>query len=144
VSRRVHLDANVILRFLRNDDPDQSPIAVVLFDRAQNGLLDLVVSPVTVLEVFYVLATSYGMPRPDVAKILHTLLASDLVRCEDKGITIDALQRITSNKVSFGDAYLMATASQSQEEIATFDKGIASLKDIRIYPLASLVKAKSK
>ena len=144
MSRRVHLDANVILRFLRNDDPEQSATAVVLFDRAQRGSLDLVVSPVTLMEVFYVLATTYGMRRPEVAKILHTFLTSDLVGCEDKGITIDALQRITTNKVSFGDAYLVATASHYQEELATFDKGITSLKDVRIYPLADLVKAKSR
>jgi predicted nucleic acid-binding protein len=144
VSRRVHLDANVILRFLRNDDPDQSPVAVVLFDRAQGGSIDLLVSPVTLLEVFYVLASIYGMPRPDVARILHKFLTSDLVKCEDNGIALDALQRITTNKVSFGDAYLVAAASRYQEELATFDKGITSLKDVRLFPLTALVKVKSK
>jgi predicted nucleic acid-binding protein len=144
MSQRVHLEANVLLRFLRNDDPQQSPIAAAFFERAQARNLRLLVSPVTLAEVFYVLASVYGLPRPEVARILHAALSSDLVWCEDGGVAVEALQRITSNKDSFGDAYLMATAIQADEELATFDKGITSHKDIRVYPLASLTKSKAK
>src|ERR1022692_3031883 len=101
MSRRVHLDANIILRFLRNDDPQQSQTAAELFKRAQSKELRLIVSPVIVLEVFYVLVKAYVMPRPEAAKVLDALLTSGLVLCEDDGVTVDALQRITSNKISF-------------------------------------------
>src|ERR1700733_2904358 len=122
MSRRVHLDANVILRFLRNDDPQQSPTAAGLFMRAQAGELRLIVSPVIVFEVFYVLVKSYAMPRPDARNVLDALLASGLVLCEDGGITADALKRITNNKISFGDAYLVATAARRKEELVSFDQ----------------------
>ena len=141
MSRRVHLDANVILRFLRNDDPEQAPIAAELFKRAQAKEVELIASPVTLLEVFYVLARTYGQPRAAVARILHTTVSSGLVACEDGGIVLDALQRITANKISFGDAYLAATVVRSKEELASFDKGVAAFKDARIYPLESLAKA---
>jgi len=144
MSRRVHLDANLILRFLRNDDPQQSQTAAELFKRAQTKEWQLIVSPVIVLEVFYVLAKSYAMPRPDAASVLATLLASGLVECEDGGITLDALQRITSNKISFGDAYLVASAARAQEELVCFDKGIAGFKDARLFPLNSLSKGSKK
>jgi predicted nucleic-acid-binding protein len=77
------LDANVILRFLRNDDAEQSPLAAELFERAQAATVNLIVSPVTLLEVFYVLATSYGMSRPEVARLLRVFLSSGLVACEE-------------------------------------------------------------
>jgi predicted nucleic acid-binding protein len=144
MSRRVHLDANVILRFLRNDDPHQAPIASELFKRGQAKQVELIASPVTLLEVFYVLASTYGQPRVAVAKILHTLVSSGLVVCEDGGIALDALQRITANKISFGDAYLAATAVRAKEEIASFDKGVAAFRDARVYPLESLAKAGRK
>ena len=144
MSRRFHLDANVILRFLRNDDPQQSPTAAALFQRAQAQEFRLVVSPVTVLEVFYVLVKSYDLPRPEAAAALDTLLTSGLVHCEDGGITINALQRITSNKIAFGDAYLVATAAHTKEEIVSFDKGIAVFKDARLFPLNSLSKSSKK
>lgn len=144
MSRRVHLDANIILRFLRNDDPQQSKTSAELFQRAQKNELHLIVSAVTILEVFYVLAKTYSMPRPDVARILDTLLASGLVLCEDGGITQDALRRITDNKISFGDAYLVATAVHAGEELVSFDKGVAAFKDARLFPLNSLSKGLKK
>lgn len=140
MSRRVHLDANVVLRFLRNDDPRQSQTAAELFKRAQTKELHLIVSPVIVLEVFYVLVKVYGLPRPDAAGALSALLASGLARCEDNGLTLQALQRITRNKISFGDAYLVATAARAKEELASFDQGIAVFKDARFYPLNALSK----
>ena len=144
MSRRVHLDANVILRFLRNDDPQQSQTAAELFKRAQAKELRLTASPVIVLEVFYVLAKVYAMPRPDAANFLDTLLSSGLVVCDDGGITLDALRRITTNKISFGDAYLVATAARAKEELVSFDKGMAAFKDARLFPLNSLSKGPKK
>lgn len=143
MSRRIHLDANVILRFLRNDDPQQSQTAAELFKRAQAKEFRLIVSPVIVLEVFYVLSKAYAMPRPEVAQVLDTLLNSGLVLCEDNGITLDALHRITSNKISFGDAYLVAAAAHAKEELVSFDKGMAAFKDARLFPLNSLSQSSS-
>ncbi|MDR3564514.1 MAG: PIN domain-containing protein [Negativicutes bacterium] len=139
--RRLHLDANIILRFLRNDGPQQSQTAAELFRRAQAKELRLVVSPVIVLEVFYVLAKVYEMPRPDAANVLETLLTSGIVACDDGGITLDALSRITSNKISFGDAYLVATSARAKEELVSFDKGMTAFKDARLFPLNSLSKS---
>jgi predicted nucleic acid-binding protein len=144
MNRRVHLDANIVLRFLRNDDQRQSPIAAELFKRAQTKELHLIVSSVTALEVFYVLVKSYSLPRLDAAKALATLLASGLVLCEDGGITLDALQRITSNKISFGDAHLVATAAHAKEELVSFDQGIAAFKDARFFPLNALSPSPQK
>ena len=144
MTRHVHLGANIILRFLRNDDPRQSLTAAELFKQAEKKELHLIASPVTILEVFYVLARTYAMPRPEVARILQTLLGSGLVSCEDGGIALDALRRITSNKISFGDAYLMATAAEANEEIVTFDQGILAAKDVRLYPLNSISKSSKK
>lgn len=144
MSRRVHLDANIILRFLRNDDPQQSPAAAELFRRAQAGEWQLLASSVTVLGVFYVLVKTYSMPRPRAAGILATLLESGLVLCEDGGITVDALHRITSGKISFGDAYFAASAARAGEELVSFDKGMAVFKDARLFPLNALSTGSKK
>lgn len=131
--QRVHLDANVILRFLRNDDPKQSPLAADLFTKAQEQKLDLIVSSVIILEVFYVLAETYGLQRTQVAKILETFICSGLVSCENDSVVIDALRRITSNKISFGDAYLAACAVHAQESVASFDRHLTTFTDVKVY-----------
>lgn len=124
--RRIHLDANIILRFLRNDDPKQSPLAAELFTQAQDDKVELMISAVIILEVFYVLAGSYAMPRPQVAKIIETFLSSGLVSCENDILVMDALRRITSNKISFGDAYLAACAVHAREYVASFDRHLSA------------------
>ncbi len=135
MSDRVHVDANVILRFLRNDDPKQSPLAAELFKRAQSGSPKLLVSAVTLLEVFYVLATSYGIPRVGAARMVAGLLNTGAIVCEDDGIAMDALTSIDSNKISFGDAYLAASARHGGEPVASFDKGMARFSDVTLFPL---------
>ena len=138
MTERVHVDANVILRFLRNDDPKQSPQAAELFRRAQAGAPALLVSAVTLMEVFYVLTASYKLTRPDAAGMLVALLNSGAVSCDDGDVTLDALQRITANKVSFGDAYLAATAEGAGEAVASFDKVLARFPGIRLFPIETL------
>ena len=44
MSLRIHLDANVILRSLRNDDAQQSPAAAKLFQNGSSGKAALFVS----------------------------------------------------------------------------------------------------
>jgi predicted nucleic acid-binding protein len=41
--KRLHLDANVVLRFLRDDDPKQSPAARRLIHEASEGKVTLIV-----------------------------------------------------------------------------------------------------
>ena len=76
-----------------------------------------------------------------VAEILCTLVSSGVVVCDQRGIVLDALQRITANNISFGDAYLAATAVRGKEEVASFDKGLSSFKDAKLFPLESLTNS---
>lgn len=135
--RRVHIDANVILRFLRNDDPVQSPQAAALFRRAQaDEHLELIVSAVTVLEVFYVLVRTYDLPRLDAAQLLIDLLSTGVLSSPDDPVLQESLGRITSQKISFVDAWIASSAAADRAEVATFDQRLAAFEDVKRYPLA--------
>ena len=131
--RRVHLDANVILRYLLTDDPKQSAIAADIFDRAQSEEVRLIVSSVILLEVFYVLSGAYKLTRQKAAEILLTLVSSRLVYCENIVVISDTLNRIISKKVSFGDAYLAASAVHKKEPVASFDHHLTGFDDVEIF-----------
>jgi predicted nucleic acid-binding protein len=60
------VDANVFLRFLTNDVPDQAAIVEDLFHRAAAGELHLVTNATVLAELVWVLESFYGLPRPDV------------------------------------------------------------------------------
>ena len=133
--KRIYLDANVILRFLRNDDPLQSPQAAALFQQAQASEdIVLIVSAITVLEVFYVLSRAYGLPRAEAARLLAEFLHTGVATCPEDEIVLDALARITGQKTSFGDAYLAAATVADNAEAASFDQGMKSFPDVRHYP----------
>ncbi len=128
---RYHLDANVVLRFLRNDDPKHSPAAARLFARAKAGEIQLVLSAVTIAEVFYVLARVYKHAKPEAASKLLPLVQSDLLAVTDRSTAVDALLRVSKANVDFGDAYLAATAARSGDTVASFDSDFTSFPDVR-------------
>lgn len=127
---RYHLDASVVLRFLRADDPKQSPAAAKLFARANSGKAHLCLSDVTVAEVFYVLARAYKHGNSDAAQKLIPLIQADAVEVENRRRVLDALQRATKANVDFGDAYLAATAGERGDKVASFDEDLQSFSDI--------------
>lgn len=128
---RFHLDANVVLRFLRNDDPLQSPAAARLFENAKARKLRLVISAVTVAETFYVLARAYKHTKADAASKLRPLIQSDTIDIDDRSRVLDALERVIRANVDFGDGYLAATAAEDGGFIASFDEDLQRFKDVK-------------
>jgi predicted nucleic acid-binding protein len=131
VNDRYHLDANVVLRFLRNDDPKHSPAAARLFARAKAGEIQLLLSAVTIAEAFYVLARVYKHAKPEAASKLLPLVQSDLIAVADRSTAVDALLRVSKANVDFGDAYLAATAARSGNSVASFDPDFGAFPDVR-------------
>jgi predicted nucleic acid-binding protein len=130
VSPRYHLDANVVLRFLRNDDPKQSPAAARLFESAKTGKVRLAISAVTVAEAFYVLSRVYKHKKADAATKLLPLIQSDVLEVDRRSRVPDALQRVTKANVDFGDGYLASTAFEHRDGIASFDEDLQSFTDV--------------
>jgi predicted nucleic acid-binding protein len=135
MSQRIRLDANVILRFLRNDDPNQSPAAARLFEKASAGTVNLFVTAVTINEVFFALASFYKLSHPDAAKKLLPFVRTGAIEFEEEACLLDALQRVISEDVDFGDAYLAASAVGANDLVASFDRDLMRFKDVKLYDL---------
>jgi len=135
MSRRIRLDANVILRFLCNDDPGQSPAAARLFQKAAGGTEVLFVSTITISEVFYAFTSAYKLSRPDAARKLLALIRAGVIEFEQEDCLIETLQKVISENVDFGDACLAASAARAQDLVASFDHDLRKFGDIQIYPL---------
>jgi len=125
------LDANVLLRFLRNDHKDFSPRARKFIEQANAGKITLEVSAVTVSEIFYALKTSYQVDRRTAAQVLATVLNTPAFRLSESQRVLDALARVQSAKVDFGDAYLASTASETGTQVASFDCDFDKFSDVK-------------
>lgn len=128
--KRLHLDANVVLRFLRDDEPAQSEAARRLFREASAGRVELVLGPLTVAEIFYALRASYGMGRAEIAALLDPLVRSGVLEVEREARLLDALARVRAANVDFGDAWLAATAVEAGEAVASFDEDFGRFPDV--------------
>ncbi len=121
------VDANILLRFLTKQPPEQ---ARDIFERAQRLEFNLVIDPLILAEVIYVLLGVYSYSHERVKDELLALLSTEVVRFEAVGLeraAIDALSKL-SLKLDFPDVYLAARARLSGGQVVSFDKGFGLLE----------------
>jgi len=112
------LDANVVLRYLLDDIPQQSQEATQIIE---NGVVFI---PHEVFaEVVYVLTGVYSVERPDIVLALKRLLAYRTVRTSDRQVVVKAIERFESSNLDFVDCLLLGYAAKGSK-VVTFDKGL--------------------
>jgi predicted nucleic acid-binding protein len=121
------VDANIVLRFLTKQPPEQAVLARDILERGQQGALKLVLEPLMVAEVIYVLTGVYGYPLERVRSELLALLTTGAVKLEYERAVLDALTRM-SEKLDFPDTYLAARARLASGEVVSFDRGFKQLE----------------
>jgi predicted nucleic acid-binding protein len=132
-SRPPHLflDANAILRYLRNDVPAQANAVRVRLAEAQSGRLILELHPLILAEVLFVLQSYYSVPREKIAAVLNTFLDTPGIKMHEEERVRKALTRYVEKNVSFVDAHLATLGAENSTAIFSFDKGLDKFKDIR-------------
>ena len=68
------LDANILLRWLLQDDPAQTPKVIAFMEKARSGRQAMYVPDAVLLEVVWVLERGYGFDRAKVAEALAPLV----------------------------------------------------------------------
>jgi len=120
------LDANVLLRWLLNDVPDQSTAV----DRLLAGGESLYVADVALIEVAFVLEGSMRLSRELIGDYLTALLALGQLTI-DRITWSQTIEDYRSHpKLSLADAYLAANAEVvGATPLLTFDKKLAQQLD---------------
>jgi predicted nucleic-acid-binding protein len=123
----IGLDTNVIVRFLTQDDPVQSPIATRLFSQLSRDEPGFI-SAVVLAEVTWVLSRAYQASRHDVARAVEGLLRSAELTVENAAAAYRALGAFqASQQAEFADALIAQTAALAGAvETVTFDRRAAA------------------
>ena len=116
----VILDANMILRYLLNDNVEMAAVAENCIN-AESAYITIEVAA----EVVYVLNSVYSMERGKISEILIDFL--DLVACTEKEVLVCALKTYQVHKLDFVDCVLYGYNSVHSLKIATFDKKLLKL-----------------
>lgn len=129
----IGIDTNVVVRFLAQDDQDQSAVANRFMSRLSSEKPGFI-SSVVLAEISWVLSRAYKLPREDIARAVEGLLRSAELIVENADAAYRALATYQrTNSAEFADALIAQTASLAgAAETVTFDKSAASSLGMRM------------
>ena len=117
----IGLDTNVLVRYIMQDDVKQSPKATKLIDSLTVEAPGFV-SLVSVVELWWVLSSSYGLFREQVAEALELLLRSKEIVVDRSDQVLKALRVFKVSTADFADCVIERSAgSTGCDRTVTFD-----------------------
>ncbi|RUM61920.1 MAG: pilus assembly protein [Persephonella sp.] len=116
----VIVDANVVLRYLLEDDDKSFKKAKEFFEEVFSGKKVAYLLQSVIAEIVYVLKGIYKVERKEISDILIELLKRKNIKTEDKNIVINALKIYADKNLDFVDCLICAY--KNNFEIFTFDK----------------------
>lgn len=121
----IGLDTNVIVRYIMQDEPRQAAKATTLIE----GLSDQMpgfVPLVSVVELVWVLSSSYQLDRAQITQALDVLLRARQLRVDQAEHVARALRAYGAGTADFADCLIERTASAAGcSRTMTFDAAAA-------------------
>jgi predicted nucleic-acid-binding protein len=128
----IALDTNVIVRYLAQDDPVQTSPATKLIESLSPDAPGFITT-VVIVELVWVLQSSYRAKRLEIIRILETLLRSKELIVERPEPIWQALHRFAASKADFTDCLIERCGHAAEcEYTATFDQGAATSAGMRL------------
>jgi len=119
------LDTNVLVRYIAQDEPEQSPKATRLIE-SLTAEAPGYVTLVSVVELAWVLNGCYGCTKGEVCEVLETLLRSRELVVADTDIVWKSLRLYRDSKADFADILIERLADAADcIHTATFDRTAA-------------------
>lgn len=113
------IDTDVIIRFLTGDDLTKQAQAAALFERVQDGQVEIAAPDTVIADAVYVLSSPrlYHLPRDQVRDLLAPLVRLPGFKLRNRRTVLRALDLYASANIGFGDAMIVATMEQSGSHI---------------------------
>ena len=127
------LDTNVLVRFLVQDDARQGAAATRLIRNGIKAGGALYIPVTVVLELEWVLRSSFTFDKASVLQTMFGLLASFELAFESEGAVEAALGNYADGKADFADCLHAALAMMAQQQLLwTFDRAAAKIDGARL------------
>ena len=68
------VDANIFLRYMANDIPEQAEAVAALFRKAADGELRLITNTMVMAELVWVMESAYQLPRETIQEYMEIIL----------------------------------------------------------------------
>jgi predicted nucleic-acid-binding protein len=122
----IGIDTNVLVRYIAQDDPVQSPRATALIEGECSADRPGFVTLVTLVETVWVSESCYDAGRKDIASMVRLIMGAKQLQVQDAETVWKALRVFESGSADFSDCLVAETAAAAGcERTVTFDKKAA-------------------
>jgi predicted nucleic-acid-binding protein len=129
----IGLDTNVLVRYLTEDDPIQSPKAADLIERALTESEPGYISIVAMVETTWVLERTYEFSATDIAVAIERMLQAPVLTVESEQEVFTAMIAVKEHRASFSDALIGALGARAGcARTVTFDRRAARLENFQL------------
>lgn len=119
----IGLDTNVLIRYLTQDDPVQSPKATELIEQRLTAQNPGFVSILATAETAWVLERIYGLGSDELAATIERMLQADVLIIENEQEVFTAMIALEEGLGSFADALIGALGVRAGcDHTLTFDR----------------------
>ena len=129
----IGLDTNVLVRYLAQDDPVQSPRATDLIGQRLTEEEPGFISVVAMAEIAWVLERAYGLADRDIAAAIEAILQAELLVVESEQEVFTAMTALKDGRGSFADALIAALGAKAGcSRTLTFDRRAQRLSSFEL------------
>lgn len=117
------IDANILLRFLTNDIPEQAERCAQLLKRAEENREQVLLPDLVLADVVWTLEKFYRQPKARIRDLMTAIVNLRGLRLSSKKVARQALRLYAQENLDWTDAFVAAqTLSRGQPEIYSFDR----------------------
>jgi predicted nucleic-acid-binding protein len=109
----IGLDTNILVRYLAQDDPVQSPKAREILERRLTEKDPGFVSVVAMVETVWVLDRAYGLSSQEISAAVERMLQTDVLMVENEQEVFTAMVALKWGEGSFADALIGALCARA-------------------------------
>jgi len=109
----IGLDTNILVRYLTQDDPAQSPRATYLIEHRLSEANPGYVSVVAMVETVWVLDRAYKLTNQEIAAAIERMLQTDVLIVESEQDVFTAMVALKQGLGGFADALIAALGSSA-------------------------------
>ena len=109
----IGLDTNILVRYLTQDDPVQSPKATEIIERQLTEEHPGFVSSVVMVEIVCILDRAYGLATHEIAATVERMLQTDVLVVENEQEVFTAMIALKERRGSFADAMVAALSAKA-------------------------------
>jgi len=129
----IGLDAKILVRYLTQDDPIQSPRATEIIERRLTEENPGFVSIVTMVETVWVLDRAYRLTTNEIAAAVERMLQIDVLVLENEQAVFNAMIALKGGPGSFADATIAALGTSAGCSCTlTFDRRALRLPGFKL------------